>query len=353
MQGIRIGVALAAVALLGSAPFMGGLQAAPQQQQIPSPVAVDPPQVDFGNVAPGVKLPATFKIRNITNAPLTVASAKPSCKCTDVSPIEGKVLQPGETVELSAALQVPKTPGVKDAKVMMTFKERPGMVVASMVANVTLPINATPSYVDALKGVNKGTVVISSADGKPFRILTAGGTTPVYVGFDPTKDAPAAKYTLQWSVADYAPGTMPQWWVVETDRADCPLVPLRIRHESTGSRFDMERMARFWFPPESVVVAGRVKAGQAVELTATLEHLNPAGQGKVVNPKWSEVKSIKVPGGEGTAELVSATPRPGDFVDVVFRFTPRKDLKGVAYVPVMIETGSGSGPVFVSITVEP
>jgi Protein of unknown function (DUF1573) len=323
----------------------------PQMATIP--LAVEPPLVDFGRVAPGTKHPAKFLLRNVGPAPLTIARAQPSCKCTDISDIAGKTIPPGGTLELTAALLVPKSPGDKDAKVMISVQGMDGLVIAKMVADVTQPVRSEPAYVDALKGVSEGTVKLSSLDGKPFRVTAAGGRPPVFVGFDPAKDAPRAQYEIRWRTADIASGQLPQWWVVDTDRADCPQIPLRIRHESTGMRFDSDRNGRFWFPPESIVLAGVVKAGTPVQLSTTIEHLNPAAQGRVTNPQWGSVKAVTVPGGEGTAAFVSATPRAGDFVDVAFSFTPAVGRSGPMYVPVMLETPTGKGPVFVAVTVVP
>jgi hypothetical protein len=325
---------------------------APARPAAPSALVVEPPEVNFGRVAPGTKHPARFVLRNAGAAPLTIASAKPSCKCTDVSPIEGKTIPPGGTLELTAALQVPKSPGEKDAKVMIAVVGSPGLVLAKMVADVTQPVRAEPAYVDALKGVSAGTVRLSSVDGKPFRVLSAGGKAPELVGFDPAKDAPRAAYELRWSVSAMG-APLPQWWVVDTDRADCAQIPLRIRHETTGARFDPEQGKRFWFPPESVVLAGVAKPGVAVRLSTTIEHLNPAAQGRVTAPDWGKVTALSVPGGEGTAAMVSATPRGTDFVDIEFDFTPAAGRAGALYVPVRVTTPTGSGNVFVAVTVAP
>jgi len=333
------------------APAPAPAQAAVPPAAGPS-LVVEPPEVNFGRVAPGTKHPARFVLRNAGGAPLTIASAKPSCKCTDISPIEGKTIPPGGTLELTAALQVPKSPGEKDAKVMITVAGSPGLVLAKMVADVTQPVRAEPAYVDALKGVSAGTVRLSSVDGKPFRVLSAGGKAPELVGFDPAKDAPRAAYELRWSVSAMG-APLPQWWVVDTDRADCAQIPLRIRHETTGARFDPEQGKRFWFPPESVVLAGVAKPGVAVRLSTTIEHLNPAAQGRVTAPDWGKVTALSVPGGEGTAAMVSATPRGTDFVDIEFDFTPAAGRAGALYVPVRVTTPTGSGNVFVAVTVAP
>lgn len=317
------------------------------------PLLVDPPSIDFGRVAPGTKHPARFTLRNAGSEPLTIAKAVPSCKCTDVSDIVGRTIAPGASLELSAALLVPKSPGEKDAKVMISVEGKPGLVVARMVADVTQPVRSAPAYVDALRGAQGGTIRLSSVDGKPFRVTSAGGKAPSFVGFDPAVDAPRAEYEVSWTLAGLGQGQLPQWWVIDTDREDCPQVPLRVRHETTGFRFDMERNARFWFPPESIVLAGKARAGTPVTLTTTIEHQNPAAQGLVTNPAWSEVRALSVPGGEGTAQLVSVAKRPGDFADVSFTFTPAAGRSGPMYVPVVIETATGKGPVFVAVTVIP
>ena len=351
-------LALAPVLACNEAPSASSAaqsRPAPPAPQAPSasPLLVDPPVVDFGVVVPGTKHPARFVLRNAGSEPLTIARAQPSCKCTDISDIVGKTIPPGGQLELTAALQVPKSPGEKDAKVMITVAGKQGLVLAKMVADVTQPVRSAPAYVDALKGVQEGVVKLSSLDGKPFKVTMAGGRAPVLVGFDPAKDAPRASYDLRWRTADIAAGQLPQWWVVETDRADCPQIPLRIRHETTGVRFDPDQNKRLWFPPESIVLAGVVKPGQTVDLATTIEYLNPAAQGAITNAAWGDVKSIAVPGGEGTAQLVGATKRSTDFVDIAFRFTPAAGRTGSMYVPVSIETPTGKGTVYVAVTVAP
>lgn len=349
-----LAAALAALSMLAAAQGTPPARPGPQATAAARiPLLVDPPIVRFGAVAPGTKHPARFVLRNAGRAPLTIERAAPSCKCTDISDVVGKVIEPGGSLELTAALQVPKSPGEKDAKVMISVAGYPGMVLAQMVAEVTQPVRCAPAYVDALKGVQEGVVSFSSVDGKPFRITAAGGRPPLFVGFDPAKDEPRSQYQLRWRLADIGPAAPPQWWVVDTDRADCPQVPLRIRHETTGARFDPDMNARYWFVPESIVLAGVAKAGAPLALSATIEHLNPAAQGRVTVPAWGDVSSVSVAAGQGSAQLVSAAKRGTDFVDVSFTFTPAAGPVGPRYVPVEITTPTGKGTVFVAVTVAP
>lgn len=328
---------------------------APQVQQVPLPVVLEPPMIDFGVVAPGTKHPGRFTLRNTGTDPVTVGPVTPSCKCTDISPITGKVIPPGGTLELTAALSVPNTPGDKDAKVYITFAGMRGMLTALMKADVTLPIRATPAYVDALKGVTSGVVRLSSVDGKPFQVRSVGGKPPVLVddkgAFVADPSAPATAHNIKWSLAGVPADQLQQWMVVETDRSDCILIPLRVRHERTGVMFDPRQGARFWFPPESIVMGGALKAGTPVELTTVIEHYNPGAQGRVTNPAWSQVQGVRAAPAFGTAELVSATPRDTNFVDVVFRFTPAANVRGAVYAPVEIQTATGAGNVYISAVV--
>lgn len=320
-----------------------------------TPVEVAPPLVDFGVVAPGTKHQATFILKNIGKQAVKVATATPSCKCTDISVIVGKSIPAGGELTFTANLSVPLTPGEKDAKVFVTFENYKRVVICNMKGMVSLPILTEPAYVDALKGKSSGKVKLASADGKPFKIVSAYGKPVVPVDDKGQAIGPdgAAVQFVPWSIAEIRPGTLQQWWVIETDRADCPLVPLRVRHESTGGLFDPAMHQRWWFPPESIVLAGRIKAGQPVQLKTTIEYSNKADEGRMTHPEWGDVKAVRVPGGEATVELVSATKREVTFVDLVLNFTASATQRGVVYIPVEIETATGRGLIYVSAVVEP
>ncbi|MCH8835857.1 MAG: hypothetical protein IH925_07905, partial [Proteobacteria bacterium] len=71
-----------------------------------------------------------------------------------------------------------------------------------------------------------------------LQIVSIDGRPPVFAdGFDPASGVPRSAYTVRWhvpprSIDDCAGARL--WWVVETDHPDCPILPLRIRHECTG-----------------------------------------------------------------------------------------------------------------------
>ncbi len=349
-----VSVALVVVPLAAARPVAltsptSSFQAAQGSQ---APVVVDPPVVDFGKVAPGSKHPAKFAIRNLGQSPVTIKSVVPSCKCTDINVLAGTVIAPGGSVELLATLDVPRTPGEKDAKVFLTFEGYDAPRMAMLKADASLPIRVVPAYVDSLKKVTTGTIQVTSEDGKPFTILSAGGLPPKFSGFDSSKDAPRAQYTLRWEMPE-TPDTpcepMPLWWVIETDRADCPLVALRIRDECTGSLADPTRVERFWFFPEPIGVAGRLSEGESIVLPIVIEHYNPKGKGAIVRPEWSQVRGVRSLSPKITATLEGTRPGNKDDVAVLIRLAPAAGVSGVIYAPVEIETATGRGVFAVSM----
>ena len=318
------------------------------------PIVVEPALADFGVVEPATAHPATFTLRNTGPAPLTIVMAMPSCKCTTLEVYDGKIIPAGGTLEMKATLNAPATPGVKEAKVNVVIKDYNKPVLLALRCEVLLPIKAAEEFVDALKGVNKGVLTIESRDGKPFRIVTSNGTTPSFVGFDPAKDEPRSSYKVNWSVEGWPCENMRLWWIIETDRPDCAILPCRIRHECTGSKADEARKTRKWIFKEQVVNAGRVKPGQTVRLTAEIENSEPkVGKDKpaVMSQGFRQITGVRSPDPRASAKLIKVDPRGVDETLLTFEFTPAADAKGMIYIPVKVASATGEGEIAVVASV--
>ena len=343
------------VAVAVACPVATAAQAAvpPGTARIPDMVVVQPESISFGAVPPGSSHTASFTIVNTTPSPMTVRAAVPSCKCTALTDIIGKSIPAGGTLKFDATMEVPLTPGVKDATVQIVIEGLPKPLMAKLSAESVMPIRVDPAYIDALKGKSTGTVVAKSADGQPFRIRSVAGAAPQFVGFDPASDAPRAEYTLRWTAPSAPCESMPLWWVIETDRADCPLVPLRIRHECTGSKADPGRFAREWFFPEPIGIVGRVATGTAAETVVPIEHYNPQARGAVQRPQWKDVVRVETRDPRATAALVRAQSGTREQVDVRLSITPSAQLVGFFAIPVDIVTATGTGTITVYGIAEP
>ena len=336
------GVCIAPAAAL---PTVTHAVPAPQQgaaQQQPPVITVAPPVVDLGIVKPGSTSPAKFMLINTGSTPVAVQSAVPNCKCTNITPVQGKVIAPGATLEIEASLAAPRVPGDKEAVVFISFANA-APVQAKIKGEVRLPILATPPFVDALRDVVSGTITLKSTDGKPFTVLESGGKAPVFMEFDPAKDAPRAEYRIAWSLAGRTPEQMPLWWFVWTDRADCDAIPLRVRDEATGSKNDMDRFKRFWIVKESLVMAGRGSVGAPHKAEIELEHYNPPKRGRVENPAWREVRAVKSLNADLEVKFVGKRDAGADGCMLEVELTAKRagPIEGL----LEIETATGKGTV--------
>jgi len=312
----------------------------------PVGVVIEPAVVDFGRLGSGEARTGRFTLRNAGPAPVKVNSAFPSCKCTAVTDLAGREIPPGGSVEFSATMEAPRAPGEKDAKIFVVLEGASQPMVAKMRGVVTWPVQPEPAYVDALQGRRKGSVRLVSTDGRPFRVLGLDGRAAA----DGSGEQARTEHDVAWDLTTLPEGGLRQWMLVQTDHPEAPLVPLRVRHESTGVRFDPDAERRGWFLPESVVLCGRVKPGQAVQRTLVLENGTPRGKPKPAG--WDQVQSVRSLDPRVKAELVKSEPR-GDSVVVTLAITFESPASGLVYLPVGIRTALGEGRCFAAAVVEP
>lgn len=312
-------------------------------------VRVEPSTVDFGQLEPGAARTATFRLHNDSTRAVRVQSAFPSCKCTDITDLAGVEIPAGGQVELQATLQAPRAPGPKDAKVFVTLEGASRPLVAQMQGEVVWAVQPSPPYVDALKGARTGTVTLRSTDQAPFRVRSVDGRPPVgAAASDPA--VPALEHVMTWNLHGVPDGSFRQWMLVETDHPGARLIPLRVRHESTGVRFDPGATKRGWQVPESVVVLGAVKVGDAATCRVILENAVPRGKPRPAG--WDRITGVRSEDPRLQAELLQATAK-GDAVEVTMRVTVQPGSPGVLWMPVAIEGATGMGRCFVAAVVDP
>lgn len=314
---------------------------------------VSPESVDFGLVGPASTHPTTFVLTNRGSSPITVASVTTSCACTTTGSIDGLTIPPGGALDLDAALVAPRQPETKTSKVFLRIQGVDQPIQLKLTGDVTLPIKATPPFANALKGTTSGFIRLASMDGVSFTVLSSNGRNPVFQAFNPTTDAPRNSYSVAWSIAGMVCETIPRWWVFETDRADCPLVPCRVRNECTGSRRDQERFTRFWSFSDYLLDGGAVTAGEPFTLHVDLNHTNPRGRGEIVAPTWKNVLGAASQSLVATATLLSVTPVDEETVSIAIEVVVKKGYSGLLYIPVSVSTETGAGIVDVVAKVTP
>ncbi len=314
------------------------------------PFRIAPATVDFGAVDPGSINESVFTITNRGDRAVRVVRATPSCVCTTLTDLTGVSIEPGASVELRASLDAPTVPGEKDAKVFIVLEGMEQPAIVTLVGMVTLPVQPTPAYADALKGVNQGVIGLASPDGRPFRVIASNGGPPAFVG--PGAEGPSrSSHAVRWSIEGMSPDSIPKWWIFSTDRDDCPLVACRVRNENTGSRRDASRFDRRWIAKDDFITLGRLRIGEPVEVPIRLTHYNPRGAGAIDKPDWSRVLGARSADARVEASLVSATVDGPDAVDLVVRLVPNGPAEPLLYVPIEIETATGAGEVEIAAMV--
>lgn len=281
------------------------------------PITLDPPVLDFGIVPPSETKVGVVKLINTGTRELEILTVQPSCKCTTLEDISGKKIPVGGFVELKAEMKAQSSPGGKKAEVKVLIDGYTQVVNIVLRNEVSLPVRVSPAYLNVVQGqAQNGRLVVESIDKKPFRICSVGGKPPNLVGFDPSKDEPRNQYLLDWDFKrDFPSGTAQRYWLIETDRADCPLIDIFVRHESTFPK------VAFRFTDYRHTF-GRIEEGTSHDFVVEVSEL-ASGERIVTAATASSDAKIEFLG----------TETEGTHTKIKLRVTPNSGVLGILYVP--------------------
>jgi len=325
------GAADGAAAAAAPAPAASGAGVAVQETSDeavdgPPPIRLEPEFIDFGILPPSVTKEGVIKLVNTGTKELEILTVQPSCKCTTTEDVSGQKIPAGGFIELKANMKAQSAPGKKTAEIKVLIDGYSQVIPIQLKQEVSLPIRVSPSYLNVVKGQpTKGRTVIESIDKQPFTICAVGGKKPNLIGFDPAKDAPRSQYMLDWDFErDFAPGEAKRYWLIETDREDCPLVDIFVRHESTVV------LPKGIAPTEYRHTWGRLEQGKTFDFVLELTKMSP--DEKIVAAA-SASSAAKV-------ELVSAAME-GEVMRVNLRVVPNADTLGLTWIPFMVYSSTG------------
>jgi hypothetical protein len=304
-----------------SSATMPATPTTPPNRVVAGPITAQPGMVDFGLVEPRALVEVEVTLTNSSDQPVEIIASKPTCQCTTVD-MTGKVIPARGSITMPVSMQTSAAVGVKQAAVSLLFKGVPTPMQVGLKAEVAYSVVARPvPYIDALDPSRlSGTFDLESPDGKPFEVRAVQGEPPIFVGFDPRGDALRSRYTLRYDFRGLNANAVPKYLLVETDRADCPLVDLRVRHPAT-------RIA----PPlkfaEFRSMLGRVPAGGSGEFDLEIEEMG--------NLRIDTVYALSP---DATVELLSQTS-DGKNLLVKVKVTPRPGFSGLLQIPVTFVAG--------------
>ena len=278
-------------------------------------IKLEPQLLDLGVVAPNQDATGSVNIWNHGADPVRILSVRPSCKCTTLDDLAGRVIEPGGSAMLTARLDGRAVMGVRTATIRILIEGAPAPYQVDLRAEVSLPVRMTPGILNAAAETS-GHVVVESIDGRPFNILAANGQPPVYTDFNPDLDAPQTSYLLKWDVAkEKAEGRLDRWWIVETDHPLCPLADAWVRDLTT---IQMPPRGRPWKVIGMRSNVGLIEPGGSGEFTLDIKNIGAA----------NAIYSVQSLSDAFSAELLNFERKGADAVCTI-RITPRAEYTGL------------------------
>ncbi|MDA1008894.1 MAG: DUF1573 domain-containing protein, partial [Planctomycetota bacterium] len=293
--------------------------AVPPIARVASPVIAIPSSLDFGFLSPGQDASGIVVIKNNGEAPVTIVTAKAGCKCTTINSLDGTMIASGATADLNITLTGAEAQGIRRASVVITFANDVPPLTIPLQGEVALPIRSIPPYVNLVGGGSStGRLVIEANDGTPFSLCAVNGEPPVVSGgYNPATDAPRPRFLLEYNLSDAT--AIPTYLLIETNRPDCPLVDVKVRHESTLPRATL-KMSNYRQNLGAMVPG--VKREFMVQL---LEN--------------TEVRSVVSASPFAEATLVSSTFE-GKGTEVVVSIVLKEEASGLVRFPIVLVTES-------------
>jgi hypothetical protein len=195
---------------------------------------------DFGTVAKGEKVHATFEVRNVGKAPLEITQVRPTCGCTVAN--FDRTIPPGGTGKIAADVDTTGFSG-PISKAVLVFSNDPATPQVNLVikADVRAFIEVLPRPLVIFRNVLQGEpasekLVLASADGSNFKVESAeasGGTYQLTYRELPEKERIPDRKGSQWELtvtvpASAAEGMLNQKIVVKTTAPKAPEVTINV-----------------------------------------------------------------------------------------------------------------------------
>ena len=337
MSRIRLGAILAVVIALAalSQPLAAAAAQAAQPKQSSGPVIAEPANVDLGFIAPRSTVRRDVTLVNTLDRPVRILAAEPTCTCTSVD-LKGKVIPARGTLSFPIQMHVSASTGTKFAEVQIALDGVPEILKVSLTGEISYPIRATSidkggatrPYIDADTDPARvqGTLRVESLNKQPFAVRSVLGQPPVFVGFDPASGPLQNAYELRYDLSRFPCEQMPPYLLIETDRADCRVLDMRVRHTCTH----IKAVLPF---AEYRGNAGVLVAGQPASVEI--------GFKKSGDLRVSAVRSLDP---RFTAALASQRMDKDGLVATA-TLTAQADLRGVVMLPLEVTVPTVRGPV--------
>ena len=254
-----------------AAPTPAGEASRQSRDAIP-PIRVIPSVLNWGTTDPETTVDGSVELENISKEPLTIVTVQSSCACTTTRSLDGQTIPPGGTVTLEAQLDPQNSVGRKTTRIKVLVEGYSKVLEFDGTAEVSRPVRIRPQYINTVGEPNDpdsdavvnqtGTLMVSSLDRQPFRVLSVQGRPPLYGASKEATGGPRVQHLLVYDIEDYRQpdGRYERYVVVETDREDAPLIEVLLRHRN--SALDIDRRFKL---KSYMLNLGRTTPGGSIE----------------------------------------------------------------------------------------
>jgi ankyrin repeat protein len=134
-------------------------------------IVCEPEVLDLGDIPTNDAGNGKVTLVNVGDEPRKIIDCKKSCGCTTLDCPKGKILQPGESVEVGIRL-TSGTLARSLSKTVRIMVEKQAPIVLKVTAEAVSLVEADPEVLDPEKNPD-GRIVLRATDGEPFTVKTA------------------------------------------------------------------------------------------------------------------------------------------------------------------------------------
>ncbi|MDY7108086.1 MAG: ankyrin repeat domain-containing protein [Planctomycetota bacterium] len=156
--------------LSGSSALQRNRPTPPVEESGEAMIVCEPEVLDLGEIPTNEAGNGKVTLVNIGDEPRKIIQCKKSCGCTTLDCPEGKVLQPGESVDINIRL----TAGTRARNLSKSVRfmvEKQPPILLKVVAEALSLVKVEPYILDREKHPD-GRIVLTSTDGEPFTVRT-------------------------------------------------------------------------------------------------------------------------------------------------------------------------------------
>jgi hypothetical protein len=193
----------------------------------PAAVAVEPSNLEFGELIPGTPSSRTVTLRNVTDREIRLSSALPSCGCTTVDWPRGPI-PAGGTAEATVTMTAGDSQGERLVKSVAFLVQGASPTVITVQGTVGTFVTCEPRMLEAPPereaSPASGVVRLEAGDGVPFRVVRV---QPAIAAARPGDAATVQSVPIDW--LRWRALDRPDYVEITTDHPKAPTFTVTLR----------------------------------------------------------------------------------------------------------------------------